>query len=65
MPPPDLPSSGTRIKRVITRWITLLIMEDAECSLTFVKVANQNIIMAAAKPPCFTHPPNLSKYTAD
>jgi hypothetical protein len=40
-------------------------MEDAECSLTFVKVANQNIIMAAAKPPCFTHPPNLSKYTAD
>ena len=43
MPPPNLPTLGTKIKCVIAWWTTLLIMEDSGCSLTFVKVTNPNI----------------------
>ena len=29
--PHDLPTSGTKIKRVMARWITLLIKDDGGC----------------------------------
>ena len=44
MLPPNLGTSGTKIKRVIDRWIALLVMEDGGCSLTFAKGDNPNII---------------------
>ena len=40
MPPPNLPSLGTKIKFVIAQWIALHIMEDDEHSLTFAEVTN-------------------------
>jgi hypothetical protein len=33
-------------------------MEDGGCSLTFAEVTNPNIIKAATKILCTTHPPN-------
>ena len=51
----ELPTSRTKIKRVIARWIALLIMEDGWCSLTFAKVTKPSIIKAAAKSPYLTH----------
>ena len=58
MPPPNLLTSGTKIKHVIAQWIALLIMEDGGCSLTIVKVTNPNIIKATAKLSGITHPLN-------
>ena len=58
--PPNLPISGTKIKRVITRWIGLLIIEDDGCSLAFAKVTNPNIIKGVDKSPYISHPPNES-----
>jgi hypothetical protein len=40
-------------------------MKDAECSLTFAKVAAPNIINAMAKSPWITHPPNKSDSVVD
>jgi hypothetical protein len=55
MLPPKLPTSRTKIKHDNARWITLLIMEDVGCNLTFAKVmTNTNIIKAVAKSPCIT-----------
>ena len=56
MPPPNLPSLGTKIKFVIAQWIALHIMEDDEHSLTFVEVTNPNIIKILAKSPCIIYP---------
>ena len=36
-----MPTSPTKIKRVIVWWITLIIMEDGGCTLIFAKVTNQ------------------------
>ena len=58
LPPPNFPSFGTRIKRVVVGWITLLIMEEGGCSLTFAKFTNPKIVNAAAKSSCITHPLN-------
>ena len=58
MPPLNLPTSGTKIKCVIAQWITLLVMEDGGCSLTYVKEIDPNIIKVAAKSSCITHLPN-------
>jgi hypothetical protein len=66
LPPPNLSTSGTKIKCVIAWWIgALLIMEDGGCSLTFVNATNPNIIKVAAESPCITHPPNWSDCVAD
>ena len=56
--PPTLPTSGTKIKHVIARWIVLLIMNDGGCSLIFAKVINPNTINATTKSSCITHPMN-------
>ena len=58
LPPPNLSTSGTKIKCVIAQWIALLIMEDGGCSLIFAKVTDPNIINAVAKSPCITYSPN-------
>ena len=52
------PSYPFLIKRVITGWITLLVMEDGEFSLIFVQVINPIIIKVAAKSSYVTHPLN-------
>ena len=50
LPSPNLPTLGTKIKRVIARRIALFIMEDSNySSLTFEKVTNPNIIEATTK----------------
>ena len=49
MPPPNLPTSGTKMKCVIAynyMRITLPIMKDGGCNLTFAKVTNPNITKA-------------------
>ena len=50
--PPNVPTSGTKIKRVIAWWIALLVMEDGGCSLTFAQVTNPNITKVVAKSRC-------------
>ena len=47
MAPSNLPTSSTKIKRVIAQWMALCIMEDGGCILTFAKVTNVNIIKVA------------------
>ena len=63
MPPPNLPTSGTKIKSVITWCIALLVMEEGGCSLTFAKLTNPNIMKVATKSPY--NSPNLNNYTVD
>jgi hypothetical protein len=58
LPPPNLHTSGTKIKHAIAWWIALLIMEDGGCSLTFAEVTNPNIIIVATKSTCIIHTPN-------
>ena len=65
MEPLNMPTSPTKIKRVIAWWIAFIIMEDDECSLIFVKVTNPNIMKVAAKLLCSTHPPNRRDCTAN
>ena len=48
MSPPNFPTSSTKTKHVIAWWIALLTMEDGECSWTFAKVINPNIIKVVA-----------------
>ena len=40
MAPPNFPTSGTKMKRVITQQVALLIMKNGGCTLTFAKVTN-------------------------
>ena len=63
MPPPNLPT--TKIEHVIAWWITLLVMDDGGCSMTFAKATNPNVIKAAATSSCITRPLNLSDITGD
>ena len=61
MPPPNLPTLGTKIKCVIARWVALPIMKDSVYSLTFAKATAVNIIKVAAKSPCTYSPTNLKR----
>ena len=56
MPPPNLPTLGTKIKRFIAQWIAFLIVEDGGHSLMFAKVTKSSSI---------THPLNWSDRTSD
>ena len=63
LPPSNLANSPTKIKNVGDQWVTLLIMEDDECSLIYAKMTNSNIIKVATKLTCTTtHPLNQDKY---
>ena len=58
MPPPNLPKSPTKIKRVRVPWVALLIMKNGGCSLISPKTTNPNIIKVTTKSGCIIHPPN-------
>jgi hypothetical protein len=45
----DLPTSPTKINRVIAWWMVLLIMKDVEWGLIFGTLTNANISNVAAK----------------
>ena len=54
-----------KIKTVIARWISLLLIEADGCSIIFVKATNPSIIKVVIKSPCITHPPLYNNYIVD